>query len=117
MKDGWTAEDWQVFFDDRASFAEFDAGVPRGEAEARAYACCVTEWLNRNYEHSPPRWCLYCGGGDLGHDPLVPYGTESTGYAWLHSRCWPVWHANRRAKAVIALAEMGIAAPADYADG
>jgi hypothetical protein len=34
---------------------------------------------------------------------LLPYGTEQTGHGWLHSRCWEVWHANRKAKAVTIL--------------
>jgi hypothetical protein len=29
--DGWSAEDWQVFFDERAGIAEFDGGLPRAE--------------------------------------------------------------------------------------
>jgi len=47
-RDGWSAQDWQVFFDERAGIVEFDAGLPRAEAEAHAFACCVVEWLNRN---------------------------------------------------------------------
>lgn len=47
-EDGWSAEDWQVFFDERAGIVEFDGGLPRPEAEARAFAFCVAEWLNRN---------------------------------------------------------------------
>jgi hypothetical protein len=27
--DGWTAEDWQAFFDERAGIAEFDGGLSR----------------------------------------------------------------------------------------
>jgi hypothetical protein len=46
-RDGWSAEDWHVFFDERASIAEFDGRVPRSDAEARAFACCIVEWLNR----------------------------------------------------------------------
>ena len=61
-EDGWSAEDWQVFFDERAGIAEFDGGLPRAEAEAQAFACCVVEWLNRNPERSPPGRCLGCGG-------------------------------------------------------
>ena len=34
-RDGWSAEDWQVFFDERAGIAEFDGGLPRAEAEAQ----------------------------------------------------------------------------------
>jgi hypothetical protein len=46
---GWSAEGWQVFFDERAGIAEFDSGLPRPQAEAQALACCVTEWLNHNH--------------------------------------------------------------------
>jgi hypothetical protein len=45
--DGWSVEDWHVFFDERAGIAEFDGGLPRAEAEAQAFACCVGEWLNQ----------------------------------------------------------------------
>ena len=73
------------------------------QAEAQAFECCVVEWLNRNPVCSPPGRCLGCGGGEDTHDKLLPYGTEQTGHAWLHSRCWEAWHANRKAKAVAVL--------------
>jgi hypothetical protein len=106
---GWSREDWQVFFEERAGIAEFDGGLPRLEAEARAFTCCVAEWLNRNPVRSPPDRCLRCGEAEQGHDPLLPLGTESTGHAWLHSRCWSAWHAARQAEATEALEAMGIA--------
>src|SRR5262245_29853834 len=53
-RDGWSAEDWHVFFDERAGIAEFDGGLSRAEAEAQALACCIAEWLNRNPVNSPP---------------------------------------------------------------
>jgi hypothetical protein len=109
-EDGWSAEDWQVFFDERAGTVQFDDGPPRAaEAEARAFACCVVEWLNRNFVCSLPGRCLACGGRNHAHDALLPHGIEPTGHAWLHSRCWPAWHAGRKAEAVAALATMGIA--------
>jgi hypothetical protein len=116
-RDGWSAEDWRAYFDERAGIAEFDGGLPRPEAENRAFECCVVEWLNRNFERSPPGCCLACGGGDHAHDALLPHGIEPTGHVWLHSRCWPSWRTARKAEAVIALAEMGIAPPADFQDG
>jgi hypothetical protein len=79
--DGWSAEDWLAFFDERAGIAEFDGGVPRQEAEARAYACCVTEWLNRNFARSPSGRCLHCGKIEYASDPLLPIGTENVGHA------------------------------------
>ncbi|MET3838579.1 hypothetical protein [Bradyrhizobium sp. OAE829] len=97
--DGWSGEDWQVYFDERAGIVEFDAGLPRAEAEARALECCMVEWLNRNPLSSPSNRCLGCGGED-DHDKLLPYGAAPTGHAWLHSRCWEAWHANRKAGAV-----------------
>lgn len=109
--DGWSGEDWLAFFDERAGIAEFDGGLPRLEAEARAFDCCVVEWLNRNPVRSSPGRCLGCGQADHSHDPLLPFGTESTGHAWLHSRCWPAWHATRKAEAIAALAAMGIFEP------
>jgi hypothetical protein len=100
--DGWTA-DWQVYFDERSGIAEFDGGLTRADAETQAFQCCVVEWLNRNPVSSPPGRCLGCGGRENTTDRLLPYGTEQTGHAWLHSRCWEAWHANRKAKAVAIL--------------
>jgi hypothetical protein len=104
--DGWSAIDWQTFFDERADMAAVHGLTEI--AEARAFACCVVEWLNRNPVRSPPCRCLACGQIEHSHDPLLPFGTESTGHAWLHSRCWPAWHAARKADAITALATMGI---------
>ena len=110
-RDGWSAQDFQVFFDERAGIVEFDAGLPRAEAEAQAFAGCVVEWLNRNPERSPAGHCLGCGDREHAHDPLLPYGTEPNGHVWLHPRCWPAWYEARKAKAASALAAMGIMAP------
>ena len=60
--DGWSAEDWLAFFDERAGIAEFDGELPRAEAEARAFACCVVEWLNRRPARSRPGRCRDCEG-------------------------------------------------------
>jgi hypothetical protein len=101
--DSWSGEDWQVYFDERAGIAQFDGGLQRAEAEVRAFKCCVVEWLNRNPVRSPPGRCLGCGGSDDAVDQLLPYGTEPSGPAWLHSRCWAAWHAKRKAEAVAVL--------------
>jgi hypothetical protein len=106
--DGWSGEDWRAFFDERAGIAEFDSGLPRDQAEARAFACCIAEWLNRNAVRSPPGRCLGCGEAEHGQGPLLPFGTEATGHAWLHSRCWPAWHASRKAEAVATLSAFEI---------
>lgn len=79
-ENGWSAEDWQAFFDERAGIAEFDGGVPCAEAEARAFVCCIVEWLNRNPVRSLSSRCLGCGQVEHAHDPLLPFGTETTGH-------------------------------------
>lgn len=106
--DGWSAEDWQVYCNERAGIVEFDGGLPREEAEVRAFDCCVSEWLNRNPVCSLPGRCLGCGGSDHAYDPLLPFGAEPTGHAWLHAHCWPAWYANREAEAVAALTKLEI---------
>jgi hypothetical protein len=107
-KDGWSGEDWMAFFEKRAGSASH---LPREKTEARAFACCVVEWLNRKPVRSLPGRCLGCGDAEHAHDPLLPFGTEQTGHAWLHSRCWPAWHAARKAEAIAALAALGIDQP------
>lgn len=102
--DGWSGVNWLAFFDKHVAESEFDDAFPIPSAVARAFACCVAEWLNRNPVRSSPDRCLGCGGGDHAHDALLPFGTEQTGHAWLHSRCWLAWRANRKAAAVAALA-------------
>jgi hypothetical protein len=104
-----SSEDWQVYFDERAGIAEFDGGLPRPQAELCAFGCCVVKWLNHNPVNSPPGSCLGCGGVDCSDDPLLPFGVEGTGHAWLHSRCWPAWYADRKAQAIAGLATQGVA--------
>jgi hypothetical protein len=53
-RDGWSAQDWQIFFGERAAVAEFDGGLPRAQAEVRAFVCCIAAWLNRNPVRSTP---------------------------------------------------------------
>ena len=100
---------WQVFFDERAGIAEFDGGLPRDEAEARAFACCVVEWLNQHPRPSAPGSCAYCGGpGSLGAT-VLPFGTEPGTHVWLHAECWPAWAEARQVEAIAALQALGVA--------
>jgi hypothetical protein len=110
-RDGWCAMDWQAFFEERAGIAEFDGGLRRDKAEIQAFGCCVVEWLNRNPVRSSYGRCIGCGNRAHAYDPLLPFGTETIGHAWLHSRCWPAWHGARKAEAVTALAGFGIDQP------
>ena len=109
-EDGWSVLDWLTFCGERALMAAAH-GLTVTKAEARAFDCCVVEWLNRNPVRSPPSRCLGCGQTEHSHEPLLPFGTEGSGHAWLHSRCWQAWHESRKAKAIAALAAMGIVEP------
>jgi len=104
-KDGWSAEDWQLFFEERAAVAEYDGGLLRVEAEAQAFECCVVKWLDLNPSPSGPGRCAWCGRSES-HAPVVPFGTEPG--TWLHRECWSEWRKMRPFQAKEALTRMGI---------
>jgi hypothetical protein len=101
-RDGWSTEDWRLFFEERAATAEFDGGLPRNKAEARAFECCIIEWLNRNPAPSVPGSCAWCGRSENYDAVVLPYGTEP-GTIWLHAHCWTEWRKMRRSQAQDAL--------------
>jgi hypothetical protein len=105
--DGWSAEDWRSFFEERAAITEFDGGLSRTEAGAEGLACCIVEWLNRNPIPSAPGRCVWCGQAES-RDAVLPYGTEPGTHIWLHAECWPAWQEVRRSQAKKALTQMGI---------
>jgi hypothetical protein len=113
----WTATDWEAFFHERAGIAEYDGGLRRPEAEALAFEQCVIEWLMRHSVRSNPGACLRCGRAEDERGMVLPFGIEASGHAWLHFDCWPAWYSQRRAKAIAALATMGISAPSGYSYG
>jgi hypothetical protein len=108
----WDPADWQAFFDERAAIAEFYGGLPRAEAEARAFDCCVAEWLLRNPIESSPDRCLECGKSARIDSPLLAIGVLGAGEAWLHRDCVSSWHSARLDAAVEALSVMNIRARA-----
>jgi hypothetical protein len=103
----WDSEDWQAFYDERASIAEFEGMARRSEAEHRAYECCIVEWLNRHPVATSPGQCAQCGQAGQPDHVVVPFGTENR--TWIHLECWPAWHESRRSQAIAALMAMGIA--------
>jgi len=106
--EGWSVEDWRAFYDERAGIAEFDCDQTRTEAEARAFECCVTEWLNQHPVSSDPGHCAWCGSAETSDARVVPYGTNPVGSAWLHPVCWDSWYREHRRKAKSALKAIGI---------
>jgi hypothetical protein len=112
----WGVADWHAFFHERAGIAEYDGGLSRSEAEALAFDHCVVEWLLRHPVQSRPGLCFGCGRGDEHAGIVVPFGTEPSGNVWLHSDCWPAWHAARKIEAAAALSAMGIGCAAQPKD-
>jgi hypothetical protein len=112
----WLPENWHAFFEDRAAIAEFNGGLPRQEAEARAFGACVVEWLNRNPVRSAPDRCCWCGGGEREALVLLPFGTERAGHAWMHGACWQPWRERRQAQAVDFFQALGITVPIESSD-
>lgn len=114
-RDGWSAEDWRVCFDERAGIAEFDGGLTRPQAEMLAFDTVLALWLNESANAAPLPFGAACPacGRPLGDYPLLilrPGG----GYMPLHSDCAPSWIKKRRADAAAALVAAGIPKPAGW---
>jgi hypothetical protein len=115
--DVWSTPNWQEFFEERASIAEFEGGLPRDEAQGYALSRCVAEWLRRNPARSASGRCALCGESSGMLLPyLTGYSVSEPGHTWLHHGCSPTWHQQRRAKAVAALRVMGISTPAEFSN-
>ena len=107
-RDGWSAEDWLLFFEERAAITEFDGGLSRTDAEAQALACCIVEWLNQHPAPSAPGRCAWCGNAESRSAVVLPFGTEPGTHTWLHAECWSSWYRARKTDAIAALGAMGI---------
>jgi hypothetical protein len=107
-QDGSSRDYWHILFQERAALAELAGGLPRADAEAEAFGCCVVEWLNRNPTPSVAGRCLWCGQPGSHDAVVVPYGTQPGTHAWLHPECWLAWHEVRRSHAQQALMRMGV---------
>ncbi len=104
----WDADDWRGFFEERASIAEHDGGVSRAEAEARAFDCCVAQWMAYNppAANGPDR-CAHCGGA-MADNEALPFLSGAGRHVWMHGRCHAPWMKRRRAEAEAALAALGV---------
>jgi len=110
----WSGEDWRAYYDERAAMAEFDGGLSHLQAEARAFACCVAEWLTRQRASTRPGRCAWCGEDERPGATVLPFGVEASGHTWLHAGCWPAWHTAQRAEAVAALTGAGLKVPPEF---
>jgi hypothetical protein len=113
--DGWSGEDWRVYFD--GALSKFEKDLQSDLAEARAFAVCVSEWLCRNPVRSPAGRCAFCSESPgLLLPYLTGYAVHDPGHTWLHQECSLSWHLERRARALQALVELGLVLPIKYTD-
>jgi hypothetical protein len=101
----WTPGDWREYYEEKAAVLEYDGELPKDEAEAQAWECCVVKWLNKNPEPSAPEHCMWCGKPGGGR-AVVPFGIRD--HTWLHPDCWHPWHQRRIKRAKVALRSIGV---------
>jgi hypothetical protein len=106
----WTAEDWRVYYLERAAIREYDGGLTRAEADRRAWRETANRWWHEHGSRSAPNICCGCGkpvsGADaipLPHDQRVHNADcmSQFGRRWLN-------------EAAEALAKFGIPTPPSY---
>jgi hypothetical protein len=85
-------------------------GLPRPDAERAAYEIVLVERLNSSHPNTLDDRCAWCGSSETPGATLLPIGVGAR-HAWLHSGCWEPWRTQRRAKAVVELASLGIVKP------
>ncbi len=73
---------------------------PRRVDDAALLEARIVCWMNDHPGPSVPGRCAWCGRVETPDAVLLPYGTEPATHTWLHSGCWPSWHAARRADAL-----------------
>ena len=106
---------WVDRYEERAAILEFDAGLTRAEAEARAWECIIVRWLNENHPSGLDQdRCAACGQlfSRIGEEAVPVLAGE--GHIWVHHGCHARLMAKRRAEAARALADMGLTPPAGW---
>jgi hypothetical protein len=104
-----TAVKWIKAFEHNVAAILRVRNAPRVEAERVAFANTVTAFLDANRPDTDPTRCAHCGLSECPND-LRPMG-GGVRHSWVHSDCWEAWSKHRRARAIEALAAMGIVSP------
>ena len=114
QRDKWNGDDWRDWITERAAILEHDGGLPRAEADQRAYEHALIEWQNRHPFQGDPGRCAGCDNpiDDRANDwrPLLDGATVHYGGHW-GLRCVERHGLGRREEAAAALAQLGIGTP------
>jgi hypothetical protein len=102
------ASRWRRKFEDRTIVVQRVRHLPRVEAERAAYEMVLVEFLNATHPDTDPSRCAWCSRPETPGGVLLPIGVGAR-HAWLHDACHAPWRERRRAEAIAALAEAGIA--------
>ena len=104
-----TATKWIKAFEDNVAAILRVRNAPRVDAERVAFANTVAAFLDANRPDTDPTRCTHCGLSERPND-LRPMG-GGVRHSWVHNDCWEAWSKHRRARAIEALAAMGIVSP------
>ncbi len=77
---GWSADDWQHLFQERAAIVEFDGRQSRQKAEALAFACCILKRLDITFRCPEPADC--CCVRNSPTDLAFELGTSRCRHEW-----------------------------------
>ena len=107
---GWTAEDWRVYYLERAAIREYDGQLPRLEADGRAWRETANRWWHEHGPRSAPGMC--CGfGKPVSLGDAIPLPHEQR----VHDAdCMAAFGRRWLKEAAVALAGFGIPAPTGY---
>jgi hypothetical protein len=109
----WDARGWWDHFHERAAVLEHDGGLPRSEAERRAFHECIELWLATNAPApSSPDRCAWCSGvipprGE-GAVPLLRVVEPEPDHLWVHEGCLERFREQRETLAKNYLAACGL---------
>ena len=104
----WGADDWNAYFYERAGILEYDAHLPRPEAERRAYGMTLVKWMD---VHRPSvdklDVCAHCQSDRPGA-VIIPCLSGSGGHYGVHDKCLPEALEAMRQRGIAALSLCGL---------
>ena len=107
----WSAQDWRIYYEERAGILEYDGQLTRAEAERVAYSTTLAIWMDA---HRPPSAdmndCAWCHRVNQ-RAVLVACLARSGGHYAAHDTCLPKLLESMRERGIAALATFGIKSP------